>query len=153
MIIFSGMVLYLNNIRTCTDLDILYIRELHLGSQKYDKHKIEIGEEWRVRINKKMLKRGDIITNPEYYQYYDGVKVVTLDVEMEIRRHRLNRPRAFVDMIMVNLKMNKKYRLPRLVMNNEQVNAFYKTMQNAFKRRYNRNYSIEDIKNLISIYK
>jgi hypothetical protein len=153
MIVFSGMVLYLNNIRTCTDLDILYMKELRLVGEKYDIKKVDIEEDWRIRINKNMLRRGELIANPKYYQYYDGVKIAMMDVEMEIRGHRFNRPRAFVDMIMVNLKLNRKYKLPRLDMGGEELEVFYKTMQNAFKRRYNRIYSISEIKNLVSKYK
>ena len=152
IVIISGMVLYLNNIRKCTDLDMLYIKELHIEGDKYDKHEIKIGEDWRIRINKKNLRRGEIIVNPAYYHYYDGIKVTIIDVEMDIRRNRFNTPRAFVDIIMVNLKMKRKYLLPRLDMKDEELEIFYKTMQNVFKKRYNRKYSIDKIKNILITY-
>jgi len=153
MVVMSGMVLYLNNIRTCRDLDILYIRRLDLEGA-YDKQMIKVGENWRIRLNRKTIRRGDIVVNPLYYHYYDGVKVMTMEVEMGLRGLRVNRPRAFVDMIMVNLKMDSRYKLPRVKLEGEsQLEGFYKKMQNAFKKRYNRQLSIDEIKNLINKYK
>lgn len=154
VVIMSGMVLYLNNIRTCRDLDMLYIKKLELNdSGNYDIKRVEIGENWRIRLYRKTIKRGDILVNSLYYHYYDGVKIITMDVEMGLRGLRVNRPRAFVDMIMVNLKMTQKYKLPRVKMDGEELEDFYKKMQTAFKKRYNKRYSIEEIKILVNKYK
>ena len=80
--------------------------------------------------------------------YFLGIKCNTLDFDMRIRFERKNKPRAYVDIIMVNLIYNKEYKVP--IKENKFDKQFYKTLRFFFKNRYGKNFDNDYIKDLIS---
>jgi hypothetical protein len=147
-IIISSFILYLYGFRYCNDIDIKYI----YINKKYDKlSKIDIEkiiEDIVIKYKSdKYISYYEIVLNPEYHLYFLGNKVNILDIEMYKKRYREDRPRAFVDIIYVNQILKTKYKFPKLT---KRDIKFYNTIQYFLKNRYNLNYNIDSIKDLIN---
>jgi len=161
IILKSGLVLFVYGIRKCGDVDLEYINEIDLPSKKsgFDIVEIKADEQETYYPNgKTAIKASEYIVNPRYHFYFYGMKFLTLDMEMRKRAKRINRPRAFVDIIMVNEILGTKYKLPPLDMKSNKfpltsMEKFYKTLRSNFKNRYQKIYSDEDIKNLLNKYR
>ena len=152
----SSIVLYLYGLRNCGDIDGYYIENIN----KIDKNVIDIKKVTdklaKYDINKHKVTFYDILLNPRYHMYFLGMKANTLDIEMRNKELRINRPRAFVDIIMVNITYNNNYRVPIMYKNWEKFklkSTFFKTMRHIFKIKYEKNFDIDYIKNLIDKYK
>ena len=109
-------------------------------------------------LGKTPIKSSEYILNPRYYFYFYGIKILTLDLEMKKRSLRVNRPRAFVDIIMVNEILDTKYKLPKLdpksnVFALKSMDKFYNSLRTNFRFRYKKEYTIAVIKNLLNKYK
>lgn len=154
-LITSSFILYLYGFRSCSDIDIKYIYIDKDYIKKFLKEDyVDINRAPNVDIvikynDDKYISYYDMIIDPKYHLYFLGYKVITLDVEMKKKRYRDNRPRAFVDIIYVNEKLNRKYELPKM---DNIGSTFYKTMKFMFKKRYNLNYEMKYIKELIKKY-
>ena len=149
-IITSSFILYLYGFRTCNDVDVKYIYINKKYSRGHYIDLVEIPNDLYIENNlDKYISYYNMVIDPSYYLYFLGNKIITLDLEMKKKVYRKNRPRAFVDIIYVNEQLGKKYKLPELTKNDKQ---FYKTMKYIYKNKYNKNYDINFIKDLIKKY-
>ena len=72
-------------IRDLRDLDYI-----HLGEEQIDCENEELGNH-NYQLKYHPINKAELILNPDYYFYYDGVKYVTLDIvkRMKIKRNEL----------------------------------------------------------------
>jgi len=158
LIITGSFILYLYGIRECNDVDIKYV---YLNDTKYgfdnktdevDLRNIGAFEDYGILHSSEedFVPYYDMPINSNYFMYFMNFKVSTLDIQMESKKYRSKHPRAFVDIIYVNMQTGLKYNIPKT----EYVNMkFIKTMRFFFKKYYKMDLSIEKIKYLILLYK
>jgi hypothetical protein len=160
IVLKSGLVLFVYGIRKCGDVDLDYIGDIEYNkSGNFDMKRIKANDQLKYYLNDKTsIKTSEYVVNPRYYFYFYGMKFMILDLEMIQRKLRINRPRAFVDIIMVNEILGTKYKLPILDIKSklfpiESIEKFYNTMRLNFKNRYQKNYNEIEIKNMLNKYR
>lgn len=159
LVLKSGIVLFTHGIRTCSDIDLLYVKDLNKSKNKsFDIREINSKNQELFYPYGKPISESNVLLDPIYHYYFYGVKIITMDVEMRLRSTRINRPRAFVDIIMVNELLSKNYKLPNLDLKSNKfpiksMEQFYKSLDSNFRMRYQKNYTLEEIKNLLNKYK
>jgi hypothetical protein len=156
LILMSGIILYIYGFRIFNDIDIGILPiDINIKIKAYDIKVMKKDD--KIKIGNEIINYYDIIINPKYHFYFLGIKCIILDIEMERKRQlKINRPRTYVDIIMVNELLNRNYNLPYIIKNYEKYpynnKQFFKSMIHHFKNRYNKNLSKEDIENKLIKY-
>lgn len=151
LMLTSGIVLYIYGLRKYGDFDIFYLKEFSKLNNK-NRLSLDVAKVMEYfpdfNVNGEKVSLFEAIVDPKYHMYFLGIKCNTLDFDMRIRFERKNKPRAYVDIIMVNLIYNKEYKVP--IKENKFDKQFYKTLRFFFKNRYGKNFDNDYIKDLIS---
>ena len=204
ILLFSGAILYVLGIRRIRDIDV-YIDGSTLGENEsinkclIDKSKFSFidlimqsnTKTWKLYWNTWSKKWAnligandfnDIVYNPKFHFYYMGMKFMILegDIERRLVRHR---PRAIVDLIMINKLLNYNIKIPYIptyskkykpydekiplsggesyIPENNEIeymveidkNDFIETMRCYFKITFNLEYTPDEIKKMVGIKK
>lgn len=174
-ILYSSSVLFSYGVRDMNDLDAYFLnlskdnsntKEIVSTLQQKDDFDISMegtkGWEmyWKRYLNNLAIISGadsfqNIVLDPKYHYYFNGLKYVTLSIDLQKRLLRL-RPRAYADIIATNKLLYLNIRLPKIpttvpyYKNIIDPTVFKKTIQYALKSRYNIRLSIPQIEEYIS---
>lgn len=97
----------------------------------------------------------NLVLDPKYHFYTNGVKLITLKADIQKRLLRL-RPQAYADIIAINILFNYDIKLPKIPVSvpfyKDVVDPviFVKTIKFALKKKYNINATIDQINSYIS---
>lgn len=174
-LLYSSSVLFSYGVREMNDLDA-YVVHLSNSTENIKKVVKELQERvdfdismkgtkgcevyWERYLNNLATVAGadnfqNIVLNPKYHYYFNGLKYVTLSIDLQKRLLRL-RPRAYADIIATNRLLKLSTRLPKIPTSvpyyKEVIDPtiFKKTIQYALKTRYKINLSILQIEEYIS---
>ncbi len=180
-IIYSSSVLYTYGLRISNDVDGMFLSLPKSQTKNFDKKiglffknkgtkipftdiALKDTEGWEDYWEKYLIKIAklsgvknfdEIILNPDNHYYFNGLKFVTLRIDIIKRLIRL-RPNAYVDIIGINKLLGYNIYLPAILKtipyykNNIDKNIFLNGIQKGLKYRYQINISIDDIKKYIS---
>lgn len=126
LMIFSSGVLFTYGIREANDIDCILIENNIIKPSdietKLDKDiditykgTKEYNQQWEDELNNraKMFNAKDykeLITNPKYYYYFMGFKIIRLKFDL-ILRFKRNRPAQFTDLLVIRQMFNLGYKL------------------------------------------
>ena len=189
-IIFSSAILFTLGLRSCTDLDI-FVSDLPTNTKtfitKVDKFTLNsnfdfldlslkgIGnwtnngakkhwddffiKEWPQSFNAENIY--DVMYNPKFHFYFFGLKLVSLEGDIERRKIR-QRPAGFADLIAIKKYLKINISMPKIpyefyksigvierIDTDNKVEHFYNTILSYIKRRYNFKISRKDVMQLI----
>jgi len=180
-LIYSSAVLYTYGLRLFDDIDGMFLYLDKSDTENFDK-KIDLffkndntmipftdiamegtegwekyWEEYLVKLSKlcKIQNFNEIILNPDYHYYYNGIKFITLRLDIIKRLIRL-RPNAYVDIIAINNLLGCKIYLPEILknipyyQNDIDIDKFLNIIKKGLWYRYHINIDIKDIKKYIS---
>jgi endonuclease/exonuclease/phosphatase family metal-dependent hydrolase len=126
LMIFSSGVLYTYGIREANDIDCVLLENDVIKpddvEKKLDKDiditykgTKEYNQNWEDELNNRAKLFGaknykELITNPKYYYYFMGFKIIRLKFDLIIRFKR-NRPAQFTDLLVIRQMFNLGYKL------------------------------------------
>ena len=126
LIIFSSGVLFTYGIREANDIDCILLENNII--KPYDIEKLltknidisykgtkEYNQQWEDELNNRAKLFGaknykELITNPKYYYYFMGFKILRLKFDLMLRSKR-NRPAQFTDLLVIRQMFNFGYKL------------------------------------------
>lgn len=171
----GSIVLYTHNLRMMNDIDAIIIDEVNnigdIDDIKLPKlHFIDFSKQsqfptwWSKHLKDIAKKVGakciqDIVFNPKYHYYYNGIKIMSLDVDIVKRRLR-NRPKACADLIMIKRLLSNYDKkigvqiVSKITQNRRRYNdekQFIDTVQYALSTRYRLFLDISSIKEYVKI--
>ena len=80
----------------------------------------------------------DIITNPAYYQYYHGLKLISLDVLYQMKHNRREKPKDLNDCRMIDKLMMRSHFDMQLFLYNLTHNPVYVAINEYYKKNKRR---------------
>lgn len=126
LMIFSSGVLFSYGIREANDIDCILIENSVIKPSdietKLDKDiditykgTKEYNQQWENELNDRAKLFGaknykELITNPKYYYYFMGFKIIRLKFDL-ILRFKRNRPAQFTDLLVIRQMFNLGYKL------------------------------------------
>jgi endonuclease/exonuclease/phosphatase family metal-dependent hydrolase len=129
LLIFSSGVLFSYGIREANDIDCLLLENNtidpktieQLNSESKDtmdisyKGTTQFNENWEKTLNDRAIEYGaknyhDLVTNPRFYYYFMGLKIIRLKCDLMLRFKR-GRPAQFTDLLVIRQMFNFGYKL------------------------------------------
>ena len=179
LMIFSSGVLFTYGIREANDIDCILLENnvikannikkflnknidiTYKGTNEYNQH-------WEDELNKRAKMYNaknykELITNPKYYYYFMGFKIIRLKFELMLRFKR-NRPAQFTDLLVIRQMFNFGYTLKipeknitfneKTMKNKEMIvnkNKYLNTIKWYLEKRYYISITKEQIKQWINM--